>query len=259
MPFMDISVIIVNFKSRQFLKDCLFSLQKKLASISFEFIIINNDEEALEESFLTEIPVRILNMPSNLGFAKACNTGAEVSHGRILFFLNPDTQIIDMAAEQILKKFNEAAIGIVAPKLILPNKKMQPWSAGRRLTLGNLLLGKLGLSGDISLGKKQEFDWVSGAAFLVPKQIFKENEGFDEKFFMYFEDMDLCLRIKLAGFKIVRLEDFTVLHIGGQSYASSQLQKKHYYLSQDYYLKKHFGFFTALLATVLRRLFLILK
>lgn len=255
---MDISVIIVNFRSRQFLKDCLFSLEEKLKNIAYETIIVNNDEEPLESSF-SQSNVRILNMSSNLGFAKACNAGAKLADGKILFFLNPDTKIIQFNSKDVFEKVGLSDIGIVAPKVLLDNGNLQPWSAGNELGLWKLIGNKLGIAKDASFESKHDFDWVTGAAFMIRKELFLKKGGFDESFFMYFEDIDLCHRLRKAGFKIIRLDGFSILHIGGQSYSDKKIQKAHYYQSQDYYFQKHFGIFTVTLATLLRKIFLTLR
>jgi len=100
-------------------------------------------------------------------------------------------------------------------------------------------------------------DWVSGGAFAIKKDLFEKIHGFDENFFMYFEDVDLCRRASSVGGKILYLPQFTIRHFGGQSYDDTRKQKVEYYQSQDYYLKKHFSrasaFFIALLRKVLRK------
>ncbi|NTV41378.1 MAG: hypothetical protein HGA61_03845, partial [Candidatus Moranbacteria bacterium] len=102
-------------------------------------------------------------------------------------------------------------------------------------------------------------DWVSGAAFLINADLFKEIGGFDENFFMYFEDVDLCLRLKRLGKKILLLSKSNVLHFGGRSSNNDLEKKRYYYESQDYYFKKHFGIFQAISIKFIRELFLKIK
>lgn len=256
---MDISVIIVNYKSRHLLLNCISSIAKNLTGGNWEAIVVNNDFEPIDDMFIEDKNVRILNICNNVGFGRACNLGSKIANGKILFFLNPDTEIINISIKTLLKKFSSNKIGIIAPKVLLPNKIVQPWSVGKKLTLPNMIANKLDLARDISADNRLEYDWVSGASLLITKNLFLKKKGFDENFFMYFEDMDLCTRIKLSGYKIIRISEFSVLHIGGQSYKDSKQQKDHYYLSQDYYLKKHFGKTTALAGSFLRKIFLILK
>lgn len=255
---MDISIIIVNFKSRQFLPGCLSSLQAHFAGIDTETIIVNNDEELIDD-FSGEKEIRILNMPANLGFARACNTGANIANGKFLFFLNPDAEITKLDSEKLFQKLALPETGIVAPKILLPNGEIQPWSCGNKLGFFNLIKNNLGLTKDVSIENKSDFDWVTGAALLISKDLFIKNKGFDENFFMYFEDMDFCLRIKESGYKINRINDFSITHLGGQSYQDRKLQKKHYYKSQDYYFKKHSGFPISAAVKIFRKLFLLFK
>ncbi|EKD58954.1 MAG: hypothetical protein ACD_56C00020G0009 [uncultured bacterium] len=253
---MGISVIIVNYQSQQFLADCLLTLQKNFNEKIVEIIIVNNDSNRLSESFIANNPtLKIINLPSNQGFSKACNHGANVAKGEILFFLNPDTQIISADPAVIIKHLNTPQTGIIAPKLVSLNGEVQPWSAGKSINPLSLIKNNLGIIESKSVWENASLssvDWVSGAAFLISKKLFLSIGGFDQNFFMYFEDVDFCQRIKGAGYNILRLPDFSVLHIGGQSYDNLSKQKSHYYQSQDYYFKKHFGLVAKILIKLLR-------
>lgn len=251
---MNISVIVVNYKSRHLLSKFISSIQEKLSGISFEIIIINNDKDSLLD-FISDEKITIINAPSNLGFGKACNLGANKAKGRVLFFLNPDTEIIEFNYDTIWKKIQLSHVGILTPNLILPDGKTQPWSYGDEFNFWTLIKNNLGLN-KISDQAKENPDWVSGAAFLIKKELFEKVKGFDEKFFMYFEDIDLCKRIRTLNYSLLRLERFRVLHVGGQSYDDCKLQKSHYYESQDYYFRKHFGFVVFLFIKAMRKIIL---
>ncbi|KKQ45180.1 MAG: glycosyl transferase family 2 [Candidatus Moranbacteria bacterium GW2011_GWC2_37_8] len=254
---MDISVIIINYRSEKFLAPCISSVQTFFKNISYEIIIINNDSTSLKD--IAEIPyVKVMNLPLNEGFATACNIGAEIAKSKILFFLNPDTQIANMIEDELISALNFPGVGIVAPTLILPNKEIQPWSAGQSLNLWALLKNNFAENKHFN-NKEAAFDWVSGAAFFISKKLFTTINGFDEKFFMYFEDIDLCKRIRNKKFLIHRLSSFSVIHFGGQSYDNKALQKEHYYASQDYYFKKHFGILISYLVKVIRTISYLLR
>jgi hypothetical protein len=91
--------------------------------------------------------------------------------------------------------------------------------------------------------KPREVDWVTGAALMIQKKLFEKIKGFDTKFFMYFEDQDLCLRVKSLGFGVWVLPKAKIIHLGGKSLKFDRERKKRYYQSQGYFFKKHFGSF----------------
>lgn len=257
---MDISFIIINYRSRHYLGRCIESILNHANSSSFEIIVVNNDEDPLQK--ISNSPkVRIVEHNINKGFSEAANLGAKNSYGRILFFLNCDTEILDSSIQELFDIFKDHSVGAAAPKLILPDSSPQPWGSGCEITLWSTIKNNLGM---IESKKKwmQEFsgevDWVSGAALAVPREVFEKCKRFDEGFFMYFEDVDLCKRIRGLNKKIMLIPKAKVLHIGGQSKKSSELQKRQYYKSQDYYFKKHFGIFSAYTIKALRSIFLLI-
>ena len=247
---MEISVIIISYQSEKFLDVCLASLVKSLGNKEFEIIVVNNYIVSLQGHDFTRLHpnIHILDSATNNGFAKACNTGTKLAQGKYLLFLNPDTEILSSNIDELFSVLELGNVGISAPELVLPNGAPQPWSFGSSLTFLNLLRNNIGFSEH----KKKDVDWVSGAALAIPKKIFSDHEGFDENFFMYFEDIDLCKRVKQSGYDILRLPKIFIRHIGGQSYQSALTQKKHYYRSQDYYFAKHFGVLISSTVKILR-------
>lgn len=241
---MDISVIILNYRSQQYLPDCLKSLAKFLQNISYEIIIINNDSCSIT-SILASKNIQIKDTGCNLGFAKACNLGAKIANGKILLFLNPDTKILYGKVKLVLNEINNPDIGIISPLILSPNGEIQKWSSGFAISLWSIIRNNISLSKDKSLWNNSSTinpDWVSGVAMFIKKTTFDAIGGFDENFFMYFEDVDLCKRVKALGLNIKILSNIKVLHLEGKSSTSKSLQKKIYYSSQDYYFKKHHTF-----------------
>jgi hypothetical protein len=258
---MDISVIILNYKSEQHLANCVQSLQKYLSAISHEIIIVNNDPILITRVLPNE-HLQILNNPSNEGFAKACNKGATLAQGDLLFFLNPDTEIISGKIIDLITAFQDPSVGIVSPQLITTDGTIQPWSAGYKINLLEIILNNLGVVRSKkfwSTNNLSEPDWTSGAALIIKSTLFKKLNGFDEHFFMYFEDVDLCKRVREQLLHVVIMPTIKILHLSGQSSSSSNQQKKYYYASQDYYFKKHFGSFSLFFLSSLRGLFLFFK
>ena len=274
-----LSFIIVNYKNSAYLDRCLASIFENVATEK-EIIIVNN---CSEYSKIFE-NVKILNISENKGFGNACNIGAKEAQGGILCFLNPDTEIISNDFEKILNCFNARhscesrnlhnrnttdsrnrrflvkpemteEIGIIGPKLVDENDNVQEWIAGREITLSDIILNNLGLKRSRKIWESEkgvECAWVSGASMFIRKELFDSLNGFDENFFMYFEDVDLCQRARKLGYKILYYPEFIVRHFGGKSFENKKEQKKYYYSSQDYYFKKHFGKIKAKILKTLR-------
>jgi GT2 family glycosyltransferase len=256
-----LSIIIVNYKSAAFLKKCVDSIYKKInPAISFEVIIVNNDsEEKLENILEKKEEIKIINNYKNLGFGAGNNIGAKASQGEMLFFLNPDTEIISLDLEEIFRLFDESdEIGIIGSQLCSREGKIEKWSAGYEINIPDLARNNLGFSRNNKFWQKEkifETEWVSAAALFIKKEFFEKVGGFDEIFFMYFEDMDLCKRARSTGKKILYYQESKIMHTGGESYQKKKLQKKDYYESQEYYFKKHRNFFEWLAVKMLRKLF----
>lgn len=258
---MDISIVILNYKSEQHLICCLESLSKNLLNVSHEIIIVNNDANKIAAVLATE-NITLFENNINEGFAKACNKGAALAKGKILFFLNPDTKIIAGDFSDLISAFANLKIGIVSPQLLLPNGKIQPWSAGHEIHLWEIFCNHLGFVRSKKFWKNKIDSnpaWTSGGALAISKSLFEKINGFDENFFMYFEDVDICKRVRQEGLQVTLLPTIKILHLGGQSSTSKVEQKKYYYASQDYYFKKHFGIFSTFTLKALRKIVLFFK
>jgi len=256
-----LSIIIVNFKSKHLLSECLFSVREKILSkVNSEIIVINNDTGENLENLKEEFPeISLVNNEKNVGYGQACNIGANQAGGEILLFLNPDTNILSDNIQEVLDLLGNKKIAVIGSGLVSENGKRQKWCAGKEANVWNLAKNNLGLSSDnkiVNSRKPLEVAWVSGAAMFVRKNIFEKKGGFDGKFFMYFEDVDLCQRIKNAGYKIIYCPPFQVFHSGGESFLEKREQKTSYYISQEYYFKKHCGIFQAMLVRFLRKVFI---
>ncbi|MFA6047398.1 MAG: glycosyltransferase family 2 protein [Parcubacteria group bacterium] len=256
-----LSIIIVNFRSAHLLPECLFSIREKILNrADSEIIIVNNDACENLENIKEKFPeVIIIDNEKNVGYGQACNIGAKVAGGEILLFLNPDTKILSDNISEVLNLSNSKSVAIIGSGLVTEDGESQKWCAGEDINIWNLVKNNLGLAGDnkiINSKKPLEVAWVTGAAMFVKKDIFEALSGFDGKFFMYFEDVDLCKRIKIAGYKIVYNPLFQVFHRGGESHLEKKEQKENYYTSQEYYFKKHCGAIQAALLKILRKIFI---
>ena len=240
----ELSIITVNYRSENYLKKCLASIYNFSDRERIEIIIVNNDEKFETSFFENNYPeARIINHRKNIGFGAGCNLGAKNVQGEFLLFLNPDTQFLDDYVGKIMDKFAKSPekIGIIGPRLITDEGKTQQWCAGKTITLWQIIKNNIGLVENKKIWESPEdiyTDWVSGAALAIKKEAFEKIGGFDENFFMYFEDDDLCRRAKRAGYEILYSPEETILHSGGKSYGNTFRKKAQFYKSLAYYLQK---------------------
>lgn len=234
-----LSIIIVNYKSEKYLEKCVSSIKEKLLDVDYEIIIVNNDKD------LGAVPLKNINWirtGKNMGFGTACNLGAKNARGKFICFLNPDTEIISENISELLNKLkNNDNIAAIGPRLLTEDGKTQWWCAGKEFSLWRLVKNNIGLTESKKIWESQKeifADWVSGAAFFIKKEIFKKTKGFDEKFFLYFEDEDLCRRIKSLGYDILYCPEFSILHKGGRSRESFLKQKMQFFKSMLLYIRK---------------------
>lgn len=252
---MDISFIIVNYRSRHHLDKCLSSIKESARNLPHEIIVVNNDVQPLVLDGSASDAI-VINNDRNSGFGCASNLGARSAKGEFIFFLNPDTEIRFSSLGDLTEALEENDVAIAAPLLILPDGSTQPWNAGNEITFWSVLKNNLRLSSgkkNWTKNEKKTVDWVSGAAFAIKKTVFDNIGGFDENYFMYFEDVDLCRRLRMSGKQILLLPKLKVLHLGGESAQDNLTKKNQYYKSQDFYFEKHFGKKTAFFLKHLRR------
>lgn len=255
------SFIIVNFNSARLLPACLQSVEQlNLPSKDYEIRIINNDPNEVSdlEKLQETHTFFLIHTRKNIGFGAANNQAARLARGNILIFLNPDTVVLKMDIERIARHFETFPhCGILGFRLLLPDGGIQPWSTGTEVTLWDIIRNNLGFPASRALWRNENVAsvaWVSGGAFAIPRKVFKLVRGFDEEFFLYFEDVDLCRRVRERGYEVTLFPEIQVLHEGGRSSASSRQQKRSFYRSQDLYFYKHRPFYERILVRFLRRL-----
>lgn len=224
MANIDLSVIIVTYNSALHIGKCLKSIKEKIQS-GFEVIIVDNnssDATLKEIKSIRDINIKILPQNQNFGFSRANNIGVKEAKGNMLLFLNPDTQIEEIDIQTIKDYLSNPDIGIVAPKLVMDDGKVQP-SVMNIPTLKNALL-------EYWLGQKNKYsqyapledkpiqvEAVYGAAIFIRREVYESVGGFDNKYFLYFEDIDLCKKINEMGLKIIYYPDCLVKHSVGVS------------------------------------------
>jgi GT2 family glycosyltransferase len=250
----DLSIIIINFNTKELLRDCLSLIFKKTKGLNFEVVVVDNC--SIDSSVVMikeEFPqVKLIENKKNLGFAKANNQGSKIAQGEYLLFLNSDTLILNNALKHLVKYMKEnSEIGLIAPQLLLKNKTLQPDAFGPEPTLWQLTYGRF--------LKTKRIDWLSGAALMIKKDLFKKIGGFDENFFMYYEDIDLSKIVRGIGYEIATCPEAKIIHLVGQSIKRNRQRKMLYYQSQSYFYKKHYGKCSYFLLNIIRFPYKLLK
>lgn len=239
-----ISLIFVNYHSAKLLEkalESLYSYEKEKAL--FEVIVVNNDISETREIQVLKVKFAFIGVENetNAGFGQGANVGARLAHGDILGFINPDVLWTKECLPMIEKVWKEKrTLGVLGMHILDVQNKEEAWSAGKEPTLFGLFWRNIvPFWCEQQRGKKTAlFDWVSGCALFVRKDTFLDLGGFDEQFFLYFEDVDLCRRVREIGLAVVRDKHLPIIHHGGQSKQSTMLQKEQFYSSQKKYFEK---------------------
>lgn len=239
----ELSVIIVTYNSEDFILECLESLYKNLGQIEAEVIVVDNASTDKTVSLVEEgFPrVKLIKSETNVGFGRGHNLGLKVSLGNYKLLLNPDV-FLTQDLSSVLSYFqSEPKIGVLGVKLLFPSREIQPHIAGWQYNLAGLLLSHLGVGKQAWKSKVPlQVNWVTGAFFLFRQELHQTLADFDDKFFLYFEDQDYCLRAKKAGWQVVYYPLYEALHYHSASSATKKADiTKHYFASEEYFFAKY--------------------
>ncbi|MCL5783737.1 MAG: glycosyltransferase family 2 protein [Patescibacteria group bacterium] len=225
---MDFSVITVTYNSSKIITAFLNSLIKNLSDKG-EIIVVDNNSKDETVKIVKDIKskvgiqFKIIEATKNLGYGRGNNLGVKNAQGKYLLFLNPDTEITDNSILKLLEfiKTHQEA-GIVAPRLIQQGGKVQPSVRKLPTVWGAIKEYFLGQANEYEAYVPQgnralEVESVVGAAIFISKHLFESVGGFNEKYFMYFEDLDLCRKILKQNKKIYYLPEATFIHKVGES------------------------------------------
>ena len=229
---MDLSIIIINHNTQVLTAQTIQSILDTKPKITYEIIVVDNSTIS-EEQYSTLIPsVTVLSNVPNKGFAHGCNTGATMAKGDYLLFLNSDTIMQpDTLDASVAYMRQNADVGGMGVQVVLPDGSLDhackrgfptPWNALCYFGKLDRLFPKTAMFNGYRLNhldrnQTHEVDAVTGAYLMMPAKLYRELGGFDETYFMYGEDLDLCWRIKAAGYKVVYYAPVTCLHLKGQS------------------------------------------
>jgi len=252
----EISIIIVSFNSRKFISKCLESISRCFKSLSHEIIIIDNGSiDGTIDLLKEKKEITLVENGKNKGYATACNQGARIASGKYLLFANPDIEFEDNIPNKIFiflsKNKGYAGGGFTH---IHPPGKIQRICAGYIVKPLDHIFEQLGFYGFLPPAgafnarffplrgylTDHPAEFICGGSLIIRKEIFQELSGFDEKFLAYFEDMDLCRRLKNEGYRLFYWGTLRIIHsLGTERRRMSPASLKTDYASRYYYFKKH--------------------
>ncbi len=224
---------MVSWNSAADLPNCLKALLNSAPEGNQEVILVDNAsrDDSIEVARATLPGLRVLPQRTNLGLGRAANVGAKQTRGEVLLFVNPDVAVLPSAIE-VLKEFlgSHPEAGCCAPKLLNPDGSLQPSCRSFPTLLTGFfrytLLGRLFpqnrftreyLLSDFDHLEPREVDWLSGACLAVRREAWERVGGFDEGFFMFCEDTDLCYRMREAGWRVYYVPQAEAYHKRGGS------------------------------------------
>ncbi len=229
----DVSVIIVSFNVRDLLQKCLGSLIKAADHVNHEIIVVDNGSSDDTSEFVPKHypDVKFIKSKKNVGFGAANNIGFQHAHGRYYVLLNTDAFLHSGALQKAIKHMNtNPKVGIGGAKILgkdglfQPSARMFPSVINKFLILSGLakrysnshFFGR----SDRTWASPEEaanVDWVPASFSIIRPKILQEVGVFDERFFLYYEEVDLCRRVKAAGYHVYYWPDIVVTHIGGET------------------------------------------
>jgi N-acetylglucosaminyl-diphospho-decaprenol L-rhamnosyltransferase len=257
----DLDIVIVNWNTGLQLQDCLQSIS--LANFSpilclRKCIVVDNaSQDGSADGLERLLPsLAMIRNHENKGFAYACNQGAKTGNSEYILFLNPDFRLFPDSLVKALRFLDEKRnehVGILGIQLVDGNGVIHR-NVARFPTPKSLFFQMLGLDRlwprrfpshfmtDWDHRDSREVDQVTGAFYLVRRRVFEELKGFDERFFMYYEDLDFAYRAKSVGWKSYYLADAQAFHFGGgASYQIKAMRLYYVFNSRVLYVAKHYG------------------
>jgi GT2 family glycosyltransferase len=251
----NVSLITVNYRCRELLQRLFDSTASLNDWSAAEWIVVDNSPvpERLQETLRLPPPLErmvVIENPHNPGFGAGCNLGAARAVGEILFFINPDCQFTGGSFSSLVNRLRqEKHVAAIGPRLVdsagntefsglpFPGIITEAWVKGQKRLVSQPWIKSQVMA---RFNKYRKVDWVTGGALLTSREAFAQVGGFDEEYFLYFEDVDLCFRWHLQGREILYDPGFTVIHDhGGTAAASGQSIQTHYRKSQLRYYRKH--------------------
>ncbi len=257
------------------LSSCIASVKKYTKGIDYEIIVVDNNSKDGSVEAASALGVKVITNKENFGFAKANNQGTEIAKGEFILFLNSDTEIKDNVLGEMVTYLKEnpkvgvatsalnnkdgsiQATGGYFPTLLsvfswmtiqdIPFvdkliKPFHPHHSKSFFAKGDEFYGSINadMSPEERHKSKKQLDWVTGAFLLTRKKILEEVGGWDETFFMYVEEVDLCFRVKKLGYQVWYYPKWSITHLGGASSKTSEFSLINEYEGVKKFYKKHY-------------------
>ena len=249
-----ISIIILNWNTKELTYDCIDSVHKTCADLETEIIVLDNASTDGSQDLLQQLDnIRLIKIDKNVGFAKGNNQAAAVSSYGYILFLNSDTLVFEGALQVMFDLVkNNPKIGLVGAQILNPDDSFQasytkfPNHLQEFLILssfGRKIFGRWYPSkGPEEEIRSRMVDYVEGACMLVRKEAFEQVGGFDENYFMYSEEVDLCFSLKQFDWQVWYHPQARILHFGGASSQHRRTQREgDLYRSRVLFFRKHYG------------------
>lgn len=254
---MDLSIVIVNYNVRDLLVGAIESVKAAMEGLDGEIIVVDNASTDGAVALLrAEYPeVQTIQLDRNIGFGGANNRGIEVARGEYILLLNPDTLVEEETLRVMLRFMRDhPEAGLATSKIYRPDGTLEPaalrgipspWSAFSRISGLSRLFPRSRLFGGYDQSwrnpeESHQVEAISGCFMFFRGDLLRELGGFDEAFFMYGEDLDLCKRTGLAGAEIWYYPETSIVHIKGQSTSRSSLDSiRMFYDAMEIFARKH--------------------
>lgn len=254
---MDLSIIMINFNTKKLTEQAVESVLQTVQKASFEIVVVDNSTQPSEYYRGSDHRVKVMEKIDNRGFGHACNLGAAEAEGEYLLFLNSDTIVRENALDAALLYMREHPdTGILGIRTLLADGSFDHGCKRGFPTPAASLYYFMGLDRKHPDSRKYgayrqtflpedqtaETDCVSGAFLMMRRKLFTEIGGFDEDYFMYGEDVDLCYRVKQAGHKVVYFAGGSITHLKGASGLHTKSRKviDCFYDSMKIFYRKHY-------------------
>ncbi len=248
-----VSIIIVNYNTSRLVLDCIDSVYKHTQGIDFEVLVADNHSSDAQVAMLRgDDRFTLLPLEENLGFGRANNRAAQMAKGDRLFLLNPDTVLLNDAVT-ILADYMQAhpQVGICGGNLYDANR--QPTHSYHRIApsiLSEMDFATGQIYRRLRYGRSAQFnhtgaplkvEMITGADLMIRREVWLQLQGFDEAFFMYCEDADLCRRCLSKGYEVVSVPDARIQHLEGQSFRETEAHCRRILDGRFIYFRKHYS------------------